>query len=48
MVGQRGVPAARAAEQMAGDALALVEQLDGVLGDARLDLLAQQGRWGTE
>jgi hypothetical protein len=37
-----GVAAAQAAQQMAGDPLAPVEQLDRALGDARLDLLAQQ------
>ena len=42
-----GVAAAHAAQQMVGDALTLVEQLDGALGDAGLDLLAQQAM-GTE
>jgi hypothetical protein len=32
---------------MAGDALALVEQLDRALGDARFDLLLRR-RYGTE
>jgi len=42
VLGHGGVAAAGAAQQMAGDTLALVKQLDGALGDARLDLLAQQ------
>jgi hypothetical protein len=33
---------AGADQQMTGDKLAVVVQLDGALGDARLDLLAQQ------
>src|SRR5215470_12796297 len=37
-----GVTSAGAAANMAGDALALVEQLDGALSDAGLDLLLQQ------
>ena len=41
VLGHGGVPAAGAAQQMAGDALSPVEQLDGALGDARLELLAQ-------
>ncbi len=42
MIGRRGVPAARATEHMAGYTLALVEQLDRTLGDARLELLLAQ------
>ncbi len=45
VLGHGGVAAAGAAQQMTGDPLALVEQLDGALGDARLDLLAQQAVW---
>jgi hypothetical protein len=42
MLRQRRVPSTHAAAHMHGDMIALVEQLDGVRGDARLDLLAQQ------
>src|SRR5262249_8955333 len=40
--GGSGGPPPGAAANMAGDALALVEQLDGALSDAGLDLLLQQ------
>src|SRR5882672_726325 len=42
VLGHGSVAATSAAQQMAGDTLALVEQLDRTLGDARLELLAQQ------
>ena len=42
MLGGGGVMSPGAAANMASDALALVEQLDGALGDAGLDLLLQQ------
>ena len=42
MFGERRMPAAPGAAQMHRDALALAEQLDGVGGDARVELLADQ------
>src|SRR6266851_6890157 len=42
VLGHGGVAAAGTAQQVTSDALAFVEQLDGALGNARLDLLAQQ------
>jgi hypothetical protein len=42
VLGDRGVPVLPRIAQMAGDAGTLVEQLDGLVGDAGLDDLADQ------
>ena len=42
MFGERRMPAAAGGAQMHGDALTFAEQLDGVGGDARVELLTDQ------
>ena len=42
VIGDRGVPVRPGVTDMAGDPLTLVEQLDGLVGDPRLDHLAHQ------
>ena len=48
VVGHGGVPVFAAGADVRGDALAVMEQLDGVLGDARVDHLRGSGGRGRE